>query len=94
MGGGGGAPKGEVWHPVIRMEGTDNNMVETMARKVAVEVELPEGVELEDLLKGVKYRVLGERAERRRKILEEYTGILGEASSRELDEIAGEAWNA
>ena len=27
-------------------------------RKVRVEIELPEGVELEDLLRGVKYRVL------------------------------------
>ena len=27
-------------------------------RKIRVEIELPEGVELEDLLQGVKYRVL------------------------------------
>lgn len=33
------------------------------ARKVIVEIEVPEGVEIEDLLRGVKYRILDPVAE-------------------------------
>ena len=66
----------------------------TVARKVVVEVEVPEGRRLEELLKGVKYRILENRVEKRRRLLDEITGALGEARSGELDEIAAEAWNA
>ena len=64
-----------------------------MAKKILVEIELPEGKSLEEILRGVSYRVVS-RVEERRKVLEKYVGILGEAKSEELDEIAQEAWKA
>ncbi len=71
-------------------------MAYTMAetRKVKIEIEVPEGKTLEEILQGVKYRVIEDRTEKRKKLLDEITGILGEAESEELDEIAAEAWNA
>lgn len=38
-------------------------MGEAAVRKVVVEVEIPEGMRLEELLRGVKYRILDPRAE-------------------------------
>ncbi len=41
-----------------------------MARKVIVEIELPEGARLEDILRGVKYRIVEDRVERLEKLFE------------------------
>ena len=99
MGGGGGIPKGEVQGQVIRMEGADNNMVEAVARKVIVEVELPEGVgeeearrlitpiirDLLDMLKWEKLAGEGEVGEE--KILELARNINRAAWERIKEEI-------
>ena len=68
-------------------------MVEAVARKVVVEIEVPEGVELGDLLKGVKYRVLGDRGERIREVRRRYIKTLGGYSSlEEYKKLEEETW--
>ncbi len=42
-----------------------------MPRKIIIEIEVPEGKTLEDLLKGLNYRVLDDRVERLRRLFEE-----------------------
>ncbi len=49
-------------------------------RRVVVEIEVPEGASLEEILRGVKYRVV-DRSKEMKRVLEKYTGILGEARS-------------
>ena len=38
-------------------------MARTKTRKITIEIEIPEGVELEELLRGVRYRIIDRRME-------------------------------
>ena len=65
-----------------------------MARKVVVEIELAEDVKLEELLRGVKYRVLRRGLwESIEKVRERYIEKLGGLSSlEEYDQLEEELW--
>lgn len=69
-------------------------MVRTVARRVIVEIELGENARLEDLLKGVKYRVLREGLwSSVRRVREKYIERLGGLSSlEEYEELEEEVW--
>ena len=66
-----------------------------MPRRVVVEIELGEGESLEELLKGVKYKVLAERPwaarEDRGRAVERFYGKRGSAPKELLDEFMLEA---
>ena len=65
-----------------------------MARRVVVEIELAEGVKLEEVLKGVKYRVLrGGLWESVEKVRNRYVEALGGLSSlEEYERLEEELW--
>ena len=65
-----------------------------MARKVVVEIELAEDVKLEELLRGVKYRVLRRGLwESIEKVRERYVEKLGGLSSlEEYEQLKEELW--
>ena len=65
-----------------------------MARKVVVEIELAEDVKLEELLRGVKYRVLRRGLwESIEKVRERYIEKLGGLSSlEEYEQLEEELW--
>lgn len=57
-----------------------------MARKVLVEIELPEEKSLEEILKGVKYRVVEDKVERLRRLfkrIDEKAARIDKIPSRE-----------
>ena len=65
-----------------------------MARRVVVEIELADGMELEELLRGVKYRVLrGGLWERIEKVRKRHIGKLGGPGSlEEYEQLEEELW--
>ena len=65
-----------------------------VARKVVVEIELAEDITLEELLRGVKYRVLRKELwESIEKVRNRYIEILGGLSSlEEYEQLEEELW--
>jgi len=65
-----------------------------VARRVVVEIELADGMDLEELLRGVKYRVLrGGLWESIEKVRRRHMGKLGGPSSpEEYEQLEEELW--